>query len=406
MSARSSTNDTGKRGPAGMTDTMTADAANALEYLRAATAEVVKEQVAYAEIPVLSYRADERARRIIREWKAQGLSPRRDKIGNVIAELKGSSPKTRPTLIVSAHLDSVFHGLTGIKVRRKGGVLYAPGICDDASGVANMALLVRAMKRFGVRPKGTIVFVASVGEESGHEAWGMEHFWKEARYRNPWFLGIDGAIPGRVVTRALSTWSPKIAVRAAGGHSYVCFGRPNPVHMLSRIVVKLTRMKANRAKDSSYNANMVEGGTAPNVIPQVASVTINIRSSDKREFERMKANLLRFIEEARREELKWATATKWLDVEISANGRPGGRVRETHPLPAAAAKALRAEGVRPEFSASSTDANMPLSMGIPAIVICAGGRAENMHSLNEWHDMKGRTKELAALARIVFGISC
>ena len=384
---------------------MSADRMKVVTFLRNATGEVVKEQIRIAEIPVLRYSADERARYLIRAWREAGLSPRRDEVGNVIAEVRGTNPSRRPTLIVSAHLDSVFHGLKGIKVRRRGSVLHAPGICDDAAGVADLIVFARALERFAVRFAGDVVFVGSVGEESGHEVWGMEHFWKKARYKKPFFLGIDGGIPGRIVTRALSTWSPTITVTGPGGHSYVCFGRPNPVHVLSRLVVKMTKMKANRAKDAIYNANMVSGGTASNVIPEVASVTLNVRSSDPRELERMKKKVLGFVKEALRDELRWATSEKRLSYEISAHGRPGGRIREDHPLVVAAAKALKSEGLKVKYTASSTDANMPSSLGTPAITISAGGRAENMHSLSEWHDMKGRTRELAALARMVFDVS-
>jgi acetylornithine deacetylase/succinyl-diaminopimelate desuccinylase-like protein len=381
---------------------MTKHEKNVINYLRASTAEVVREQVAVATIPCRTYSADKRAAYFIKALKAAGLSPKRDKIGNVIALRRGSDPSSRATLVVSAHLDSVFLDLAKITIRKKGSVYHAPGICDDASGIANLIVLARALEKFKVDLPGDVLFVGSVGEESGGGVWGMEHFWKAARLRKPWFVSIDGAVPGRIVTKSLGTWSPTITVKGPGGHSYVTFGRPNPVHVLSRIVTKLTTMKPDRSKDATYNANMVSGGTAPNVIPQVASVTLNLRSSDARELESMKKRVMKFIDEARSEELAWATSEKWLEVGITAHGRPGGKIAEDHNLVKFAAAAFRAERLRPEFMASSTDANSPMSLGIPAITISAGGRAENMHSLDEWHDMKDRTKELAALGRILF----
>jgi acetylornithine deacetylase/succinyl-diaminopimelate desuccinylase-like protein len=384
---------------------MTEDHTKIFNYLRDATAEVVKEQVHVAEIPCPDYRADARAAYLVKQLRAAGLKPRRDRVGNVIAVRHGARPKARPALILCPHLDSVFKKVPVIRVRRRGSVYHAPGICDDASGVANLIVLARALNRFGVETEGDVVLVGSVGEESGEDVWGMEHFWKENRFRNPWFVGIDGAIPGRIVTKSLGTWSPTITVRGPGGHSYVTFGRPNPVHMLSRIVVKLTTIKAKKSKDAIYNANMVSGGTAPNVIPQVASVTLNLRSSDMRELDSMKRRVMRFIKDARREELAWSKSEKWLKIEVAAHGRPGGRIAENHPLVRAAAAAMKAESLAPAYTASSTDANMPMSLGIPAITISSGGRAENMHSLDEWHDMRGRTKELTALARILLAVA-
>ena len=381
---------------------MTRHEKNLINYLRASTAEVVREQLAVATIPCRTYSADKRAAYFMKALRAAGLSPKRDKIGNVLALRRGSDAASRPTLVVSAHLDSVFLHLEEIVIQRKGSVYSAPGICDDASGIANLIVLSRALEKFKVDLPGDVLFVGSVGEESGGGVWGMEHFWKAARLRKPWFVSIDGAVPGRIVTKSLGTWSPTVTVKGPGGHSYVTFGRPNPVHMLSRIVTKLTSIKPDRSKDATYNANMISGGTAPNVIPQAASVTLNLRSSDPRELESMKKRVMTFIDQARREELAWATSERWIEVAVTAHGRPGGRIAEDHDLVRFAAAAFRAERLKPEFMASSTDANMPMSLGIPAITISAGGRAENMHSLDEWHDMKHRTKELAALGRIVF----
>jgi len=388
-----------------------------IDYLRKARLEVLEEQVAIAEIPCRDYRADERAARLMRAWQREGLRPRRDKVGNVVAVRKGLStslkalslsegnvPATKPTLVLCAHIDSVFYGVEKIKVRRRGNKLFAPGICDDASGVANLILLARAMRKSGVETAGDVVFVGSVGEESCGRIWGMEHFWRKARWARPYFVAVDGATPGKIVLVGLSSWSPTVKVTGPGGHSFANFGRPNPIHMIARLVAKATTMKADRSKDAIYNANLVSGGTAVNVIPEHASVTLNLRSSDARELVRMKKRVEKFIREARAEELRWATSKKRLAVEMTAKGRKGGRTQAKHELVKAAVAAMKKEGLRPKFDVSSTDANMPLSLGIPAITIPAGGTCGNIHSLEEWHDTAGRTKELAALARLVFSV--
>jgi len=377
-----------------------------VDFLRASDKAVIKEQIALAQIPCMSYRADERAAYLIRALGVEELAPRRDKTGNIVALRRGVDAASRPTLIVSAHLDSVFIGLSPIKVKRKGRVLHAPGICDDASGVANLILLARALSRFRVETKGDILFIGSVGEEGGQGVpWGLERFWNQARLREPWFVGIDGGVPGRIVTRALGTWTAKVTVTGPGGHSYISFGRPNPISVLSRVVTSVAALEVARSKDAACLATVISGGTASNAIPKEASVTINVRATDPAYFESMKKKVLGFVEAARKQELARAIEEKWLETDITSRGRPGGRIAEDHPLVQIAVKAFRAERVKPLFKASSTDANLPMSLGLPAITICSGGRAENLHSRDEWHDMTGRTKELAALGRIVLAVA-
>jgi len=383
---------------------MTEREKQAVNYLRAATAELIREQIAFAEIACPDYRASQRAEHLIRAWREAGLSPKRDKAGNVVALRRGAAPRTCPTLILVAHMDSVFYNVKDIRVRRRGRILYAPGISDNAAGVANLILLARALSRFAVRTAGDILFVGSVGEEGEGGLKGMRHFFRANRFANALFISIDGGSPGGITRKALASWSPKIVVRGPGGHSYSNFGRPNPVHVLARFIAKVTTLSADRDRNVAYNANVISGGTAVNVIPDEARVTLNMRSSDVRVLARLKKSALRFLGEAREEELAWATSDKSLEVTYTALARPGGETPEDHPLVRAMTAAVKAEGITPRFPVISTDANMPMSLGIPAINVSAGGTAGNVHSTKEWHDTTGRTKDLAALARAVFAL--
>ncbi len=376
-----------------------------VEHLKAAHEEVMREQVKFAEIPCKDYRADERAKYLMGAWRAAGLAVKRDKVGNITAVIKGKSPKTRPTLILCAHVDSVFFDVEKIKVKRQGGKLHAPGICDDAAGVANLIVLARAISKHRAAVAGDVVLAGSVGEESVGKIWGMEYFWKTAKWREPWFVAIDGGTPGQVVRKALASWSPTVTVSGPGGHSFSHFGRPNPVHMLARLVSKVTTIKADRSKNAIYNANVIAGGKGVNIIPEEASVTINVRSSDMKELAKMRRRVEGFIREAKREELAWATRDRKLSVSVTAKGRPGGETAARHPLVKAAVEALAAEGLEAKFAVSSTDANMAMSMGAPAITISSGGTGHNAHSLDEWFDERGRTKDLAALGRLVFEVA-
>ena len=377
-----------------------------VEYLRASEDDCLREQTAFAEIPSPDWRARERADHLARAWRAEGLDPQLDKVGNVVAVRSGSTPsQKRPPLILAAHIDSVFYDVTKISVKREGRVLRAPGICDNAAGVANLIMLARAMKRFSASTAGDVVFVGSVGEEGEGRLRGMRHFFKANAFSDARFVAIDGSGPGAVTRRALASWSPKIVVTGLGGHSYGNFGRPNPVHMLARFITKVTTLPADRATNTVYNATVIHGGTAVNVIPAEARMTLNLRSSDMGVLRGMKRQALAFLKEARDEEIAWATAERQLDVRWTALERPGGSTPEDDPLVVAAIEAMKNEGLDPAFDVKSTDANLPMSLGIPAICISCGGTAGNAHSIDEWHDVTGRTKELAALAALVFSVA-
>ncbi len=385
---------------------MTRDQKKCIAYLRKAAAEAMKEQIAFAEIPCPDWKASARADYLCAALEAAGLAPSRDKVGNVIAVRKRSGRRKRPTLILAAHMDSVFYGIAEIKVQRKGRRYFAPGIGDNAAGVADLILLARAMKRCGVAMAGDVVFVGSTGEEGEGRLRGMRHFWKDKKWRKAWFVSVDGS-GCKITRRALASWSPRITVKGPGGHSYGNFGRPNPVHMLSRFVTKMTEtLKGDGETDTVFNATVISGGTAVNVIPEEAGLTVNMRSSDPGRLAQMVKTARRLLAEAKREELDWATKEKRLAVRYTALERPGGETAEKHPLVQAAVASLRAEGLKSEFRVSSTDANMPISLGVPAINICAGGEGGNLHSVTEWFENTRRGKSLAALARLVFAVTC
>lgn len=376
-----------------------------LAHLRRAAREAMAEQIAFAQIPCPSWKAASRGEHLAGKLAEEGLRPRRDKVGNLIAVRKGSHRSKRPTLILSAHMDSVFYDVKEIKVERRGRRYHAPGICDNAVGVAALIMLARAFARFEVETAGDIVFVGSVGEEGEGRLRGMRYFWKDCPHENPWFISIDG--PGASVTRkALASWSPKIVVRGPGGHSYSDFGRPNPVHMLARYVTKITEtLEADADTNTVFNATVISGGTAVNVIPAEARLTLNLRSSDVDRLDRMVKTAKKLLREAKAAELEWATSDGTLEVRCTAYTRPGGQTPENHPLVEAAMRAYTGEGLKPASTVGSTDANMPMSLGVPAINITAGGASGNAHSTDEWYENTGRGAALSAIARMVLETS-
>ena len=372
--------------------------------MRRAAGAAMREQIAFAEIPCATWRARERGTWLMERLRAEGLGASRDKVGNIVAVRAGTGRRKRPTLIIDAHLDSVFYQLSEIKVRREGRRYLAPGIGDDAAGIANLILLAHALAKFKVRTAGDVVFVGSVGEEGEGNLRGMRHLFGKGRFKDAWFVSVDGS--GFAITRtALASWSPRIVVKGLGGHSHGNFGRPNPVHMLARFISKLQTIEVNPEDHSVYNATIISGGTAVNVIPDEARLVVNIRSANPRELSAMTAKVKRFLAEAKAEELEWATQEKWLDVRHTAVRRPGGEISREHPLVKTAVASLEAEGLKHSWAVSSTNANMPMSLGIPAINIGAGGREGNVHSTDEWFENAGRGKALATLARMVFALA-
>ncbi len=371
--------------------------------MRRAARAAMREQIAFAEIPCPTWRARERGTWLMERLRDEGLRASRDKVGNIIAERPGTGRK-HATLIIDAHMDSVFHHLHEIKVTREGKRYLAPGIGDDAAGIANLILVAHMLAKFKVRTAGDIVFVGSVGEEGDGNLRGMRWLFGKGRFKDAWFVSVDGS--GATITRrALASWGPRIVVKGPGGHSYGHFGRPNPVHMLARFISKMETIEVNPEDHSVYNATVISGGTAVNAIPDEARLAVNVRSANLKVLAAMVAKVKRFLAEAKAEELEWATRDKWLDVRYSALRRPGGEVPRSHPLVKVAVSSFEAEGLKPRSAVMSTNANMPISLGIPAINIGTGGLGGEVHSTGEWFENAGRGKALAALARMVFALA-
>ncbi len=377
-------------------------AKNAIDCLRRAARKAMAEQIAVAEIPSPSWKAGSRGEHLIGRFADLGVKAHSDAVGNVVAVIEGTRRDSYPAAILSAHMDSVFYDIKDIKVERKGSRYYAPGICDNAVGVATLIMIAGALRECGAKTPGDVVLVGSVGEEGEGRLRGMRHFWKDCPYHDPWFISIDGS-GASVAHKALASWSPTIVVKGPGGHSYSNHGRPNPVHMLSRFVARLTdTLEADAETNTVFSATVMQGGTALNVIPSEVRLVLNLRSADTARLDQMVRTTRRLLRDARREELDRATGEGDLQVRHRAVARPGGHTSTDHPLVQTAFSAYRAEGLAVKEPVISTDANMPMSLGVPAINVGAGGRAANVHSVHEWYENSNRGSALAAIGRMVF----
>jgi len=373
--------------------------------------ETSEELIRICEIPAPPFKEEERGLYIKRKFEELGLARVRvDHEGNVIAERPGRSKD--PSVIVSAHLDTVFPEGTDVRVKREGRRLYAPGISDNTCGLVSLPVLARALESGGVKTEGTIYFVATVGEEGQGNLRGVRHLFTEGEFSSGTdaFISLDGPGVERITHRALGSRRYRVTVSGPGGHSWGDFGIVNPVHALGRAIARFAAYPAPLSPRTSYNVGLIDGGSSVNAIPESASMTVDLRSVSNEEIEKLEAFLRKVVELAVREEnSQRAMSGTSLDYEFKQVGdRPSGETPIQSEIVQAAISCSRALGIEPRLDCSSTDSNIPISLSIPAITIGAGGISNNCHTLMEWYDPAGRElglKRLLLLAVALAGLN-
>ena len=355
------------------------------------------EQIRICEIPAPPFGEEERGRYIEDRFRELGLRDvERDGIGNVIGHY-GPVPEPGDEarrLVVSAHLDTVFPAGTDVRVRRVGSRLCAPGIGDDAAGLAALIALIEIMNEAGLIPPHPLTFVATVGEEGEGDLRGVRYLFTRGDLagRIGRFISIDGAGAEWLTHQALGSRRYRLRLEGPGGHSWGDFGVVNPVHTLGRIVGQLADYPAPANPRTTFNVGRIEGGESVNVIPTSATMDIDLRSGSASELERLEEFLLTTIDRAiAAENLLRAAAGRELRRDLQLIGsRPSGETPESDPLVRNALEIGRLLGLRTWLNRNSTDANIPISLGIPAVTIGAGGISGDPHRLSEWYDPRGR----------------
>jgi tripeptide aminopeptidase len=360
----------------------------ALDYVARTEPQTLEEQVSLCEIPAPPFKEQVRAEEYRRRMVALGLrNVRIDAEGNVIGERPGEPAE--PVVVISGHLDTVFPEGTDVKVKREGTVLRGPGIGDDCRGLAVVLAVAEALEAAKVKTRGTILFVGTVGEEGQGNLRGVRHlFGKELKDRVDYFISVDGT--GLDVTKdAVGSNRYRITYKGPGGHSYGAFGMPNPIHALGRAIAKVSDFQVPTDPKVTFNVGVVEGGTSVNSIPFAGVMQVDMRSVDTTALSRLDAQFRRAVQEALAEEnARWESEVK-LTVEVDTIGiRPAGRQADDAPVVRAAVEAGKALGFEPQTGASSTDANIPINLGFPAVTIDGGGRGGGAHSLDEWFDFR------------------
>lgn len=368
---------------------------------------ITDEQIQICSIPAPPFGERERAGFLADKFSTLGLTEVEiDEEGNCLGLIEGTSQS--PLLVVSAHLDTVFAAGTDFTVVRSGNRLLAPGIADDGCGLAALIALARAIHAEKIRPEGSILFVGTVGEEGEGNLRGVRHLLTRGRWASKveGFLSFDGPGVDRITNRALGSRRYRVEITGPGGHSWGDFGLPNPVHALSRAVAKLAGYPLPREPRTTFNVGRIEGGTSVNAIPEKAAMDVDLRSGADVELRRLDSFFRRAVKQAADEE----NATRrpgdpFLEVKVDLIGeRPSGETPADSSLVELALEATKLLGIEPRLDQSSTDSNLPISLGIPAITLGAGGTSGSSHTLAEWFDPTNRDLGLKRALLVILGV--
>jgi acetylornithine deacetylase/succinyl-diaminopimelate desuccinylase-like protein len=383
--------------------------AKAMQLLAQSAGDATDEQARITEIPAPPFAESTRAAYLAKLLSAAGLRVHTDSVGNVIGERAGAAGSGDSKIVlVTAHLDTVFPAGTNVKVRRDGARLLAPGISDNGTGLATLVSIARAMRDANISTRETILLVADVGEEGEGNLRGVRALVQEYRDRLGAVIALDGAATDYVATSALPSRRFDVIVTGPGGHSWSDFGVPNPIHALGRAITKLADTQVPTNPRTTFNVGRIEGGTSVNAIPERASMSIDLRSESDVELARLERELRADVASAVADEMAAARArglaAQPLSVEINLVGsRPGGELPENSPLLAALDAADRVVGNQSRHERVSTDANIPLSLGIPALSIGCGGVAGGAHTVEEWYDPTDRAMGLQRVLLTIVG---
>lgn len=351
--------------------------------------ETFAEQLRIVAIPAPSLQERERAQYVRGRFEALGLRQvHLDEAGNVLGSLPTSRSSAAAPVVVSAHLDTVFGPDTELTPRHVGNKVYAPGITDNARGLAALLSVARSLCESGVETLTPIWFVGTVGEEGNGDLHGTKHLFRPGGElaRPAAFIALDGSGIRRIVHRAIGARRLRIEIGGPGGHSWSDWGMANPLHALGKGIERILRLPGPARTQVTLTVARAGGGTTVNAIPTSAWLELDLRGEANRLVAELEAGCRRaFQEVVERENRDRRTGTEPLTLAFLIIGdRPSGQVAETDPLVAAAVAATRIVGARPELVASSTDANVPLSLGIPAVTLGAGGESGGIHTTEEW----------------------
>jgi tripeptide aminopeptidase len=360
-----------------------------LEAIVSATAE---EAIAIQQIPAPTFHEGQRAAYVAQRFK--GLSDVEiDSLQNVYGRLAGTDSRL-PALLVSAHMDTVFELDTPLAVSRQNGRICGPGIGDNSLGVAALLAMVDLLRD---RPTAAdIWFVANTREEGMGDLGGIRAVYEKLKHRLGSAVVIEGMAYGRIYHAGIAVRRLRIHCKTGGGHSWLHFGRPSAVHTLMQLGAAITQLEPPDSPRTTYNIGVIEGGQSVNTIAPEASLLLDLRSESREALEQLEGQVRRILDTFRSPEMQIA-------VEVVGD-RPAGAVPPTHPLVTLASDVLAYLGTPPVLENGSTDANIPLAAGLPAVTIgiTHGG---NAHRLDEYIEPAAMRDGLTQLLLLVLGVA-
>jgi acetylornithine deacetylase/succinyl-diaminopimelate desuccinylase-like protein len=378
-------------------------------FIRTDHERFVKELIELTEIPAPPFKEERRARAYLGMLQQHGLSDiERDEEGNVMGVRRGSGGG--PMLAVLAHLDTVFPEGTDVRVRREGTKLMAPGIGDDTRGLALMLSVIRAMNAAKLETRSDILFVGNVGEEGEGDLRGVKYLLRKGKHKDriKLFLAIDGGEQGTITRGGVGSKRYRVTFKGPGGHSYGAFGLVNPAYAMAAAIARFSDVQVPSSPKTTFNVGVVSGGTSVNSIPADVSMDVDIRSESCAELAKVDATFVSIVKGAVADENR-ARSTREGRIEADPRvigERPCGETAMDAPILKTAAAVVQAFGLRPSFTVSSTDSNIPMSMGIPALTIGRGPGARS-HSPDEWTDVApgGVAQSVEVVLAIVLAVA-
>lgn len=358
--------------------------------------KIVNLAIAVQQIPAPTGDEGKRARFVHDNFRQLGLkSVSMDDIYNVYGCIKGRNPNLLP-IVISAHSDTVFPLETDLQVRRDGHLVYGAGIADNSMGVAGLLTLAGTMQAYELQPERTVWFVCNVGEEGLGDLLGMRaavnRFGKAHGY-----IVLEGGMYGFILHEGIGVRRYEVRAEVDGGHSWSDFGRPNAIHVLSSVITQIDKIRVPKSPKTTYNVGVIEGGTSINTIAPSASFQLDLRSEDMNGLNQLIAQFESIISKTQRRQSD-------VKLQITKIGdRPTGQVSSREPIVRLADEALRAVGCHKiQYLRGSTDANIPLSRGYPAV--CIGiVRSANAHRLDEYLDTTELARGMQQVLLVVLG---
>lgn len=412
------------------------DVQEALQFLREDDERTLREHLEMCQIPAPSYEEGEKAEYVRKKMVDAGLSDVHiDEVGNVLGTWKGTG--NGPRIMIAGHTDTVFPRETDLTLKKEGERYSCPGIGDDTRAVAELLSLARALNATGIRGEGDIIFCANVCEEGLGDLRGIKHAFKdmskttvsqkteamenvqisgkteaiksrtfanELENHYDGFISIDDKNTSGIIYQAVGSERYLVTFHGTGGHSFTGFGIPNPIHAMGRAIAKISDFQTPKNPKTTFSVGVINGGTSVNVIAAECSMLVDMRSVDAGELEKLSAKFHQAIENAVQEEnARWEDKDNRITVTFEQKGkRPAGTQDKSCQIVQAANAANQALGMETLYiGAASTDANIPISLGIPAITVGWGGKGGGEHTIHEWYEhtesWKGPQRDLLLL---------